>query len=89
MDNLRITIKSDKEDNLPEWDGEGLSVFPPITDESFNMPLTVKDVLSEFEAELAYFRTTSVKQHKTDSLRRLEQNVQLLTNYVNSLKEDI
>lgn len=70
-------------------DKRDLGHFPVIDDYAVKIPLSVKDVISEIEAELAYFRTTSVKQHKKDSWVRLSSNVQLLTNYVNSLKEDI
>lgn len=61
----------------------------PNPNYSPKMPLRVEDVISEIRAELAYFQRTTVSQHKWDSVRRLEQNLQLLQNYVNSLREDI
>lgn len=70
-------------------DKRDLGHFPVIDDYAVKIPLSVKDVLSEIEAEYAYFQTTRPKQHKKDSFHRLEQNVQLLQNYINSFKLDI
>lgn len=50
--------------------------------------LTLEDLTSEIAAEYRYFQTTRPMEHRRDSWRRLRNNVQMLTQYVDLLNPD-